>query len=81
MQLIAKIVDEAPPGSLVILNETFQSTSYDEGASCLGAILRYFSDVGVSYMAATHMMQLRPVMSGRAGFFEVNERHEIRKER
>lgn len=76
---LAKVIDTAPRGSLVILNETFQTTSYEEGAAGLCGILRYLSDCGISYMLATHMMQLYPIMSGNAVFFRVNEHHEVRR--
>lgn len=74
---LAKVIDSAPDGALVILNETFQTTSYEEGSAGLAGILRYLSDCGISYMLATHMMQLRRIMREDSVFLNVNERHEI----
>ncbi len=74
---LARVIDAVPDGAIVILNETFQTTSYEEGSAGLAGILRYLSDCGISYMLATHMMQLRPIMREEAVFLNVNERHEI----
>ncbi len=71
---MSALVNGAASGALVILNETFQSTSYEEGADGLSHILRYLSRRGVFYILATHMTQLRPKMEGEALFLRMNDR-------
>ena len=43
--------DALVPGTLVLLNEPFQSTAYDEGAKGLADILAYFSACGVQKLS------------------------------
>ena len=74
---IAALIDQAPPNSLAVLNETFQTTAYDEGAEGLYHILRYFTRKGISYVIATHMNQLRDKLDGDAMFIRVNGSHEL----
>ncbi|MBQ8509632.1 MAG: hypothetical protein IJ493_06965 [Clostridia bacterium] len=55
---LASMVDSLRAGSLVFLNETFQSTAYDEGAEGLYELLRYFSDCGIRWMLVSHLRAL-----------------------
>ncbi len=52
---IAKIIDSLTPYSLVMLNETFQTTAYAEGAEGMCDILSYLPDIHVKYIFVTHM--------------------------
>lgn len=52
---IAKIVDELTPYSLVLLNESFQTTAYREGAEGMKAILDVLPNINVKYIFVTHM--------------------------
>ena len=52
------MVDNLKPGAMVFLNETFQSTSYDEGASGLADILDYFSRNRIRWILVSHLKQL-----------------------
>ena len=52
------MVDSLPAGSLVLLNETFQSTAYTEGAEGLSHLLHWFSDHGIRWILVTHLLQL-----------------------
>lgn len=70
---LAKLVADAPPGALAMLNETFQTTAYAEGAEGLSHILRFFAGRGVFYILVTHMEQLRPIMAGEAHFMRMGE--------
>ncbi|MBQ8392146.1 MAG: hypothetical protein IJX51_00085 [Clostridia bacterium] len=56
---IAEMVDSISESSLVILNETFQTTAYDEGARGLYDILQYFTRKNVMWILVTHLTQLR----------------------
>ncbi len=55
---LASMVDSARAGALVILNETFQTTAYTEGASGLADILKYFAKKDISFIAVTHLHEL-----------------------
>lgn len=55
---LAAMVDSLPAGSLVLLNETFQSTAYTEGAEGLSHLLHWFSDHGIRWILVTHLLQL-----------------------
>ncbi len=55
---IAKIIDELTPYSLVLLNESFQTTAYREGAEGMKAILDILPKINVTYIFVTHMMAM-----------------------
>lgn len=55
---IAKIIDEITPYSLVLLNESFQTTSYREGADGMKAILDVLPKLSVTYIFVTHIMAM-----------------------
>ena len=57
------MVDDLKPGSLVFLNETFQSTAYDEGAEGLSHLLKYFSRCGIRWILVTHLRQLKKMLA------------------
>jgi DNA mismatch repair ATPase MutS len=52
---IAAIMDAIEPHSLVLLNETFQTTAYREGAQGMKEILQIFPDINCKYVFVTHM--------------------------
>ncbi|MBO5111152.1 MAG: hypothetical protein J6D21_10625 [Clostridia bacterium] len=55
---VVKIIDALLPGSLVILNETFQTTAYSEGAEGLYPILNYINQMGGGWILVTHLHDL-----------------------
>ena len=55
---IAEIVDHLVPGTLLFLNETFQTTSYDEGADGIYPILTYIRSLGGCFIFVTHLHHL-----------------------
>ena len=55
---VAALVDKIRPDSLILLNETFQTTSYDEGSEGMNAILALFSAISAQYIYVTHMTEL-----------------------
>ena len=63
---LAAIVDTLKEGSLVFLNETFQSTAYAEGAEGLYHLLRHFSALNIRWILVSHLRQLEEM-------FENNE--------
>lgn len=63
---MASILDEIGECGLVLLNETFQTTAYEEGAEGLSHILRYLASQGNRWMLTTHLTEL-------PRFFEAGE--------
>ncbi len=55
---LSKTVDSLTPGTLVFLNEVFQSTAYSEGADALYHLLKHFSAVNIRWILVTHLTQL-----------------------
>lgn len=52
------IVDEIKPGSLMLFNESFQSTSELEGSTIACDVIRAFNEKGISVVAVSHMYHL-----------------------
>ena len=59
---LAEMVDTLQDGALVLLNETFQSTAYAEGAEGLYHLLRYFSDRGIRWVLVSHLHPLEQML-------------------
>ena len=55
---LASVIDTLDDGALVLLNETFQTTSYEEGAEGLYYILQYFTERGMQWLLVSHLHQL-----------------------
>ncbi len=55
---IAEVIREMEPNSLLLLNETFQTTAYDEGAEGIMPILSYLSSLGCGFIFVTHLTRL-----------------------
>lgn len=55
---LAAVIDVLDENSVVFLNETFQSTSYDEGAEGLADILAYFDRKSIRWVLVSHLLQL-----------------------
>ena len=58
VRALATMVDTLQENSLVLLNETFQSTAYAEGAEGLYHLLKHFSALGIRWILVTHLRQL-----------------------
>ena len=63
---LAAMVDTLKKGSLVFLNETFQSTAYAEGAEGLYHLLKHFSALNIRWILVSHLRQIEEM-------FENNE--------
>ena len=61
---LARMLDEMEPDSLLLLNETFQTTAYGEGAAGIYPILRYITDCGGAFVFVTHLTALLSSMKG-----------------
>ncbi len=55
---IASILDRLVPYSLLLLNETFQTTSYREGTKSIYDILRFMPKLKTKYVFVTHLTAL-----------------------
>ncbi len=62
--VLARMLDEMEPDSLLLLNETFQTTAYGEGADGIYPILRYIGDCGGAFVFVTHLTALLAKMEG-----------------
>ena len=49
---------------MVLLNETFQTTAYAEGAAGMEPILRYIASRGGTYLFVTHLTALVDALTG-----------------
>lgn len=70
VKAIAEIMDNITEGSLVILNETFQTTAYDEGSVAIEGILRSLTALGCHYVFVTHLTQLFNMLGEDTAKFE-----------
>lgn len=61
---ISRIIDNFRTHSLLLLNETFQTTSYEEGTESIYNILRYMPKLGAKYIFVTHLTRLFDYMHG-----------------
>ncbi len=55
---IARIIEALRPHSLLLLNETFQTTSYKEGTESIYNILRHMPKLKTKYVFVTHLTRL-----------------------
>lgn len=55
---MAKMVDNLRPYALIILNETFQTTAYNEGAVGIYNIISVFHKVKTKFIFVTHLLRL-----------------------
>ena len=63
-QEISGIIGRFRPYSLLLLNETFQTTSYAEGTRSIYNILRYMPRLNVKYIFVTHLTHLFDYLDG-----------------
>lgn len=79
VQELSAIIESMPAGSLLILNEIFQTTAYAEGAVGLYYILRYLTEKRVDWIAVTHLTDLQVIFQGqgkgRVVMYEMSREH------
>ncbi len=61
---IARIIDNLKPYSLILFNETFQTTAYSEGAVGMYEILGALPGLHTKYIFVTHLTKLFDLCSG-----------------
>lgn len=76
---IKEFFDKIDKDSLVLLNEPFQTTDYDEGSECLYYILKSVSAMGATWFMVTHLQQLveRFEYEGSAKLIKMTSEHTI----
>ncbi len=52
------ILDEADNNTLIIVNEIFQSTAYDEGCDALYNVLSYMTSTNINWICVSHFLDL-----------------------
>ncbi len=57
---IADVIDSLNEDSIIFLNESFQTTAYEEGAEGLYHILNYLTDRNITWILVSHLRQLEP---------------------
>ncbi|MBQ8696431.1 MAG: hypothetical protein IJ519_01815 [Clostridia bacterium] len=78
---IAETIDHLKTGSLVLFNEIFQSTAYEEGAKGLAPLLRWLSQNGVNWILVSHIHALRQYLTADdADFYRTSEGFVVEKE-
>lgn len=58
VSVISKIIDEVDQNALIIMNEIFQSTSYEAGVDALYNILVYLTKKNTLWLAVTHLKDI-----------------------
>lgn len=76
---LRRIIDDLVPDSLILLNETFQTTAYSEGAEGMKEILEALPLAGASYIFVTHMPIFDKMKSKRVKKLQFGEDYKIRE--
>lgn len=75
---LASVVDDLDDGALILLNETFQTTAYDEGAEGLYHILGYFAARKIRFLLVSHLHQLEGRFdTGEVGVFRTQPGYKV----
>ena len=75
---LSNIVDSIKEGSLILLNETFQSTLYEEGAIGLWNILKYFIRWNSTFILVSHLHDLKKmIVSEKIGILHCHDRYKF----
>ena len=67
LKRMGRIVDNVTPGSLVLLNESFATTTEKEGSGIAYDIVRALKECGVKVMTVTHLMSFARKMYEECG--------------
>lgn len=77
---LAEILREMEPCSLLMMNETFQTTAYDEGSCGMYHILRHLTRRGCGVIFVTHLTKLAEMCRGEAILARTGAGYKIRIE-
>ena len=69
---VANIINNIEPHSLVLFNETFQTTSYDEGKDAIYSILILLTKIDAQFIFVTHLTGLFDSMIGGVKMLETD---------
>ncbi|MBE6632118.1 MAG: hypothetical protein E7623_05390 [Ruminococcaceae bacterium] len=79
VQEIANIVQNLKPHSILLLNETFQTTVYDEGTEGIHGILKYMPRFKTQFLFVTRLTKLFDMMSSdNVGMLETDDTYKVR---
>ena len=75
---LRELIDTSESGSLLILNEIFQTTAYSEGAVGLYHILNYLSAKNIGWILVSHLIDLKQYCVGQdVSIYEMTEEHKV----
>ncbi len=70
---VAKMLEQIKPNSLVMMNEIFQTTAYDEGTDGLFHILNYMTAKNIKWILVTHLHKLFDLFGDRVTALKTSE--------
>ena len=75
---LCHLIDTSKGGSLLVLNEIFQTTAYSEGAIGLYHILNYLSAKNIGWILVSHLTDLKEYFKGQnISIYEMEKNHRV----
>ena len=75
---LCHLIDTSADGSLLVLNEIFQTTAYSEGAIGLYHILNYLSAKNIGWILVSHLTDLKEYFEGQnISIYEMKRDHRV----
>ena len=75
---LCRLIDTSESGSLLILNEIFQTTAYSEGAIGLYHILNYLSAKNIGWILVSHLTDLNQYFENQdVSIYEMTKEHKV----
>ena len=75
---LCELIDTSESGSLLILNEIFQTTAYSEGAIGLYHILNYLSAKSIGWILVSHLTDLNQYFKSQdVSIYEMTKEHTV----
>ena len=69
---VSKEINNISQYTLVLFNEIFQTTAYDEGAAALSDLIYIFEKIKINYLIVTHIIQLIPLLNERISIYRTD---------
>ncbi|GHV11299.1 hypothetical protein FACS1894219_02250 [Clostridia bacterium] len=63
VRMFAEYLENIPSNSLLLLNESFQSTAYNEAAECIYPLLKVFMKRDIRFIFVTHIDKITELLS------------------
>jgi len=75
---LCELIDTSESGSLLILNEIFQTTAYSEGAIGLYHILNYLSAKNIGWILVSHLTDLNQYFENQdVSLYKMTKEHKV----